>query len=110
MKCKNTTTLDVEKEYMEEMDKVKQRMSRIPNRICLTSHVLTVGNSPSVSQSPTLDKKDKVKHYIRIKVHNTIALRFWVKVVSNTLCVCKTDVIYIEPQSLNDHNPHMKNI
>jgi len=36
-----------------------------------------VGNSPSVSQSSTLDRKDKVKHYIRIKTHNNIALRFW---------------------------------
>jgi len=39
----------------------------------------SVGNSPSVSQSPTLDRKDKVKHYIRIKTHNNIALRFWCK-------------------------------
>jgi len=38
-----------------------------------------VGNSPSVSQSPTLDRKDKVKYYIRIKAHNNIALRFWCK-------------------------------
>jgi len=38
-----------------------------------------VGNSPSVSQSPTLDRKDKVKHYIIIKTHNNIALRFWCK-------------------------------
>jgi len=36
MKCRNTTVLDVEKEYIEERDKVKQIMSRIPNRICLT--------------------------------------------------------------------------
>jgi len=36
----------------------------------------TVGNSPSVSQSSTSDKIDKVKHYIRIKTHNIIALRF----------------------------------
>jgi len=34
-----------------------------------------VGNSPSVSQSFTLDRKDKVKHYIRIKTHNIIILR-----------------------------------
>jgi len=38
-----------------------------------------VGNSPSVSQSLTLDSKDKVKHYIRIKAHNNIGLRFWCK-------------------------------
>ena len=41
MKCKNTIVLDVEKEYIEERDKVKQIMSRIPNRICLTSDVWT---------------------------------------------------------------------
>ena len=29
----------MEKEYIEENDKVKQIMSRIPNRICLTSDV-----------------------------------------------------------------------
>jgi len=40
---------------------------------------IIVGNSLSVSQSPTLDRKDKVKHYIRIKAHNNIALRFWCK-------------------------------
>jgi len=45
MKCRNTTVLDVEKEYMEEMDKVKQSMSRIPNRICLTSDVWTAVTS-----------------------------------------------------------------
>jgi len=32
----------------------------------------TGGNSPSVSQSLTLDRKDKVKHYIKIKTHNNI--------------------------------------
>jgi len=36
-----------------------------------------VENSPSVSQSPTLDKIDKVKHYITIKIHDNIAFRFW---------------------------------
>jgi len=43
------------------------------------SLMLSVGNSPSVSQSLTLDRKDKVKHYIRIKFHNNIALRFLCK-------------------------------
>ena len=41
IKCRKTTILDVEKEYMEEMDKVKQSMSRIPNKICLTFNVWT---------------------------------------------------------------------
>jgi len=31
-----------------------------------------VGNSPSVSQNPTLDKIDKVKHYIRIRPITTL--------------------------------------
>jgi len=33
-------------------------------------------NSSSVSQNFTLDKIDKVKHYITIKTHNTIVLTF----------------------------------
>jgi len=32
MKCKNIAILDMEKEYIGEMDKVFQTMSRIPNR------------------------------------------------------------------------------
>jgi len=35
MKYRNTTILDVEKEYIKEMDKVKQNMFMIPNRIFL---------------------------------------------------------------------------
>ena len=45
MKYRKTIVLDVEKEYMEEMDKVKQSIYRIPNRICLTSDVWTVVTS-----------------------------------------------------------------
>ena len=41
MKCRNTIILNVEKEYIEEMEKVKQILSRIPNRICLTFDVWT---------------------------------------------------------------------
>jgi len=41
MKCRNTTVLYVEKEYIEEMEKFKQMMSKIPNRICLTCDVWT---------------------------------------------------------------------
>jgi len=36
-------------------------------------------NSLSVSQNLTLDKKDKVKHYIRRKTHSNIALKFLCK-------------------------------
>jgi len=68
---------------------------------------LNVGNSPSVSQSHTLDRKDKVKHYIRIKTHNTIALRFWGKSgVKCLICVRLISYNHMESQSLNDYN-HM---
>jgi len=55
-----------------------------------------------------LDKIDKVKHYIRIKTHNNIALRFWELKWCKKLYMCKT--LYIcRPQSFNDHdyNPYM---
>ena len=76
---------------------------------------LCVGNSLSVSQSPTLDRKDKVKHYIRIKTQNNIALRFWCKSgVWGLICVRLMSYNHIEPQSLNDynhdHNPYIWNI
>ena len=41
--------------------------------------------------SLTLTKNEKVKHYIRIKTHKPIALKFWVEsdvsVVKNLSCV-----------------------
>ena len=40
----------------------------------------------SVSLSPTLTKNEKVEHYIRIKTHKPIALRFWVESGVNALC------------------------
>jgi len=33
--------------------------------------------NPSVSLSPKLAKNEKVEHYIRIKTHKSIVLRFW---------------------------------
>jgi len=41
---------------------------------------------PSVSLSLTLGRNDKVKHYIRIKTHKLIALRFWVE--SGVIALC----------------------
>jgi len=35
--------------------------------------------NPSVSLSPTFARNEKVEHYIRIKTHKPIALRFWVE-------------------------------
>jgi len=42
--------------------------------------------NPSVILSPTLARNEKVKHYIRIKTHKPIALRFWVESGVNILC------------------------
>jgi len=39
----------------------------------------------SVSLSPTLTRNEKVEHYIRIKTHKPIALRFWVESGVNVL-------------------------
>jgi len=40
----------------------------------------------SVSLSPTLDRNEKVEHYIRIKTHKSIALRLLVESGVNSLC------------------------
>jgi len=40
----------------------------------------------SVSLSPTLTRNEKVEHYIRIKTHKPIALRFWVESDVSVLC------------------------
>jgi len=42
-------------------------------------------NSLNMSQSPTLDKIDKDKHYIRWNVHNIALRNFGLKVLSNVL-------------------------
>jgi len=42
--------------------------------------------NPNVSLSSTLAKNDKVEHYIRIKTHKLIALRFYVESGVNALC------------------------
>jgi len=42
--------------------------------------------NPSVGLSPTLTRNEKVEHYIRIKTHKSIALRFWVENDVNALC------------------------
>jgi len=39
-----------------------------------------------VNLSPTLAKNEKVEHYIRIKTHKPIVLRFWVESDVNNLC------------------------
>jgi len=40
----------------------------------------------SVSLSLILSKNEKVEYYIKIKVHKTIILRFWIESVINVLC------------------------
>jgi len=42
--------------------------------------------NPSVSLSPTLTRNEKVEHYIRIKTHKPIVLRFWVESGVSVLC------------------------
>jgi len=42
--------------------------------------------NPSVSLSPTLARNEKVEHYIKIKTHKPVALRFWIESGVNALC------------------------
>jgi len=42
--------------------------------------------NPSVSLSPTLTRIEKIEHYIRIKTHKPIALRFLVYSGVSVLC------------------------
>jgi len=41
-----------------------------------------------VSLSPTLARNEKVEHYMRIKTHKSIVLRFWVESGVNAFCGC----------------------
>ena len=41
-----------------------------------THHEWEIVRNPSVSLSLTLTRNEKVEHYIRIKTHKPIALRF----------------------------------
>jgi len=52
--------------------------SRVMKKWLAEEAVVNVRNS-SLSLSPTLVRNEKVEHYIRIKIHKPIALRFWVK-------------------------------
>ena len=40
----------------------------------------------SLSLSPTSIRNEKVEHYIRIKTHKLITLRFWVESGISVLC------------------------
>jgi len=42
--------------------------------------------NPSVSLNLTLTRNEKVEHYIKIKIHKLIVLRFWVESDVNVLC------------------------
>jgi len=52
---------------------------------CTFAVELSVKNS-SVSLNPTLARNERVEHYIRIKTHKPIVLRFWVESSVNVLC------------------------
>ena len=54
-----------------------------PSNILLDADIV---RNPSVSLSPTLTRNEKVEHYIRIKTHKPIALRFWVESGVSVLC------------------------
>ena len=50
------------------------------------NHIVGNVRNSSVSLSPTLTRNEKVEHYIRIKTHKPIALRFWVESGVSVLC------------------------
>jgi len=50
---------------------------------------------PSVSLSPILNKNEKVKQYIRKKIHKPIALRFWVKGGVIPLCMFGPFLLFV---------------
>ena len=56
------------------------------NNLLLQKIINYVVKNPSVSLSPTLTRNEKVEHYIRIKTHKPIALRFWVESGVSVLC------------------------
>jgi len=43
-------------------------------------------SNPSVSLSFILGRNEKVEHHIRMKIHKSIVLRFWVESGVNVLC------------------------
>jgi len=48
--------------------------------------------------SPTLARNEKVEHYIRIKTHKPIALRFWVENGVNILCgKAQVSLVFVLP-------------
>jgi len=54
--------------------------------------------NPSVILSTTLARNEKVEHYIRIKTHKPIALRFWVKSGVNALCGwAQVSLVFVSP-------------
>jgi len=52
----------------------------------IQSMITPIVRNPSVSLSPILARNEKVDHYIRIKTHKSIILRFWVESGVNALC------------------------
>jgi len=52
----------------------------------LTQPIFYNVRNPSVSLSSTLTRNEKVEHYIRIKTHKPIALRFLVESGVSVLC------------------------
>jgi len=63
-----------EKEKKKSNPKLEYKLKKIHSIIYI--YIYIVRNSPSMNENFTLDKKDKVKHYIKIKTHNNIVSRF----------------------------------
>ena len=58
-----------------------------------------IARNPSVSLSPTLTINEKAKHYIRIKTHKLIDLRFWIESGVNSLCGCaQVSLVFVSPR------------
>jgi len=58
--------------------------------------------NPSVSLSPTLNKNEKVKQYIRKKTHKPTALRFWVKSGIIPLCMFGPFLLLVRSPRLSE--------
>ena len=59
-----------------------------------------------MSLSPTLIRNEKVEHYIKIKTHKRIALRFWVESGVNVLCSwAQVSLVFVLPSETPYINP-----
>ena len=63
-----------------------------------------------MSLSPTLTRNEKVEHYIRIKTHKAIALRFWVESgVSALYGLAQVSLVLYLPSDTPPYKPDIIN-